>query len=274
MLMRTRRNFKLGVPERLRPTRRVGGHLCTPGGLPAFGRRAVATPVSSNTALELAGFATDIRRTRIASPYVVTAMQEAVAARHAPVAGFEANGGFLLATAVTRQGRRLAALPTRDAVLPMLCALVAAHEADLPLSALVGTLPARDLFGALCGEPAGIDFTDGVRILGVQSLAGAKARLAEALRGKAQRPVARIDFATPELLWRILSPNRLQILRAMSGAGPLALREIARRVGRDVKGVHSDVHALLLASVLDRIDEGFVFPFDAIHVDFTIQAAA
>ncbi|BAP88412.1 phosphoglucomutase/phosphomannomutase alpha/beta/alpha domain I [Burkholderiales bacterium GJ-E10] len=161
-----------------------------------LGVRAVATPVSSNTALELAGFATDIRRTRIGSPYVVAAMQEAVAAGHAPVAGFEANGGFLLATDVLRQGRRLPALPTRDAVLPMLCALVAAREADLPLSALVGTLPARttrserlqdmptrlsearlaglrgaggidaarDLFGALCGEPAGIDFTDGVRM--------------------------------------------------------------------------------------------------------------
>lgn len=110
--------------------------------------------------------------------------------------------------------------------------------------------------------------------IGVQSMAGAKARLADAMRGRAQRPVARIDFATPELLWRVLAPNRLQILRAMSGAGPLALREIARRVGRDVKGVHSDVHALLLAGVLDRVDEGFVFPFDAIHVDFTLQAAA
>lgn len=110
--------------------------------------------------------------------------------------------------------------------------------------------------------------------IGVQSPAGAKARLADAMRGKAQRPAARIDFATPELLWRVLAPNRLQILRAISGAGPLALREIARRVGRDVKGVHSDVHALLLAGVLDRIDEGFVFPFDAIHVDFTLQAAA
>jgi phosphomannomutase len=60
----------------------------------------------------------------------------------------------------------------------------------------------------------------------------------------------------------------------MAGAGPLALREIARRVGRDVKGVHTDVHALLLAGVLDRLAEGFVFPFDAIHVDFTLQAAA
>jgi phosphomannomutase len=109
--------------------------------------------------------------------------------------------------------------------------------------------------------------------VGVRSLATAKARLAEAMHGKSQGEGARLDFATPELLWRILAPNRLEILRAMSGAGPIALREIARRVGRDVKGVHSDVHALLQAGVLDRVVDGFVFPFEAIHVDFTLQAA-
>ena len=110
--------------------------------------------------------------------------------------------------------------------------------------------------------------------IGIQSLAGAKARLAAAMRGKGKQVGARIDFASPELLWRVLAPNRLQILRAMSGAGPLALREIARRVDRDVKGVHTDVHALLLAGMIDRVEDGFVFPFDAIRVDFTLQAAA
>jgi len=110
--------------------------------------------------------------------------------------------------------------------------------------------------------------------IGIQSLAGAKARLAAAMRGKAKEAGARIDFASPELLWRVLAPNRLEILRAMSGAGPLALREIARRVERDVKGVHTDVHALLVAGLIDRVEEGFVFPFDALRVDFTLRAAA
>jgi phosphomannomutase len=109
--------------------------------------------------------------------------------------------------------------------------------------------------------------------IGVQSLESAKAHLAEAMKGKARKG-ARIDFASPELLWRVLAPNRLEILRAMCGSGPMALREIARRVGRDVKGVHTDVHALLTAGVVDRSEEGFVFPFDALRVDFTLQAAA
>jgi predicted transcriptional regulator len=109
--------------------------------------------------------------------------------------------------------------------------------------------------------------------IGVQSLAGVKARLADAMKGKAHKG-ARIDFASPELLWHVLAPNRLEILRAMCGSGPIALREIARRVGRDVKGVHTDVHALLAAGVVDRSEEGFVFPFDAVRVDFTLRAAA
>jgi phosphomannomutase len=94
------------------------------------------------------------------------------------------------------------------------------------------------------------------------------------MRGKPEQRGPRIDFASPELLWRILAPNRMAILRAMTGAGPLALREIARRVDRDVKGVHTDVHALLGAGVLDRLENGFIFPFDSVHVDFTIQVAA
>ncbi|WGZ95660.1 MAG: hypothetical protein QJT81_06645 [Candidatus Thiothrix putei] len=48
----------------------------------------------------------------------------------------------------------------------------------------------------------------------------------------------------------------------------------ARRVSRDVKAVHTDVHALLNAGILSKADDGrIVFPFDALHVDFMLQAA-
>ena len=54
----------------------------------------------------------------------------------------------------------------------------------------------------------------------------------------------------------------------------MSLREAARRVQRDVKGVHGDVHALLNAGVLHRRDDGGIeFPYDAVHVDFTLRAA-
>jgi predicted transcriptional regulator len=91
--------------------------------------------------------------------------------------------------------------------------------------------------------------------------------------GQADRE-ARIAFATPELLWRVLTAKRWELLRAMCGAGAMSIREAARRVGRDVKAVHGDVTALLDAGVLSRTPAGEVeFPFDAVKVDFFLQAA-
>ena len=59
----------------------------------------------------------------------------------------------------------------------------------------------------------------------------------------------------------------------MTGVEPLSLREIARRVGRDVEVVHADVHALLETGVLERTAEGaIVFPYDAVHAGFMLLA--
>lgn len=88
-----------------------------------------------------------------------------------------------------------------------------------------------------------------------------------------QSSEARISFETPELLWKVLTAKRWEILKMMTGSGALAIREIARRVGRDVKAVHGDVHALLKAGILEKSDGGILFPYDAVHVDFMLEAA-
>ena len=91
--------------------------------------------------------------------------------------------------------------------------------------------------------------------------------------GKAQKS-ARISFATPELLWKVLTAKRWELLKALCGAGPVSIREAARRVDRDVKAVHSDLTALLNAGVLNRTERGGVeFPFEAVKVEFLLQAA-
>ena len=91
--------------------------------------------------------------------------------------------------------------------------------------------------------------------------------------GKSQR-AARISFATPELLWRVLTAKRWELLKALCASPPVSIREAARRVGRDVKAVHGDVTALLEAGVLDRAEGGgIVFPYDAVKVEFVLQAA-
>lgn len=163
----------------------------------ALHARSVVTPVSSNSVVETPGLFGQVLRTRIGSPYVIAAMDSAMAAGAHPVCGYEANGGFLLGSTIEQGGRSLAPLPTRDAVLPIVSVLVAARAKGL--AALLATLPPRAtfsdrikdlpterslamlerlsagsladqlgrieaLFGALCGKPEAIDQTDGLRI--------------------------------------------------------------------------------------------------------------
>ena len=103
----------------------------------------VVTPVNSTTALESSGLFPDVRRTRIGSPHVIAAMESPT---HLPVVGFEANGGFLLGSAATVDGKPLAALATRDAVLPMLMVLAAARRRGCAVSQLALGLPERHSF--------------------------------------------------------------------------------------------------------------------------------
>ena len=91
--------------------------------------------------------------------------------------------------------------------------------------------------------------------------------------GRAEKS-ARISFATPELLWKVLTAKRWELLKALRGAGAVSIREAARRVGRDVKAVHSDITALLNAGVLDRVEDGrIIFPFGAVKVEFSLEVA-
>ena len=111
-------------------------------------------------------------------------------------------------------------------------------------------------------------------VLEVRSPEEQMAGFAEAWKSGRSERSARIGFATPELLWQVLSAKRWELLKAMCGAGPISIREVARRVGRDVKAVHADVTALLKAGLLDRAEGGgVVFPFDALKVEFLLEAA-
>jgi predicted transcriptional regulator len=112
-------------------------------------------------------------------------------------------------------------------------------------------------------------------VFSIQTLDSTLAGFADAWKSGAGDASAHIGFETWDLMHRVLSPKRLEIVRVMAGAGPLSIREIARRVGRDFKGVHTDTTLLLEAGVVDKDDQGkLTFPYDRIHVDFEIPAAA
>lgn len=74
--------------------------------------------------------------------------------------------------------------------------------------------------------------------------------------------------------WLVLNAKRWELLKALCDAGPVSIREAARRVGRDVKAVHGDVTALLKAGILQKTDKGqIVFPYDSVRVNFMLHAA-
>ncbi len=108
--------------------------------------------------------------------------------------------------------------------------------------------------------------------LEVSSREEANARVLRAFQGQSQGSF--ISFETPALLFKVLTQKRWELLSVLTGAGPVTLREAARRLQRDVKAVHGDVHALLHAGILQKTDEGrIVFPFDAVRVNFVLKAA-
>lgn len=159
----------------------------------ALGADVICTPVSSNTMIDSMPEFTQIARTRIGSPYVIAAMEEALAADPAAhVCGYEANGGFLLGFAAQGPAGQIAPLMTRDAFLPIVAVLAAANATGQSVADLVAALPprftaadrltevapeasatliadlqgpaARAAFFAETGPESGVDTTDGLRV--------------------------------------------------------------------------------------------------------------
>lgn len=111
-------------------------------------------------------------------------------------------------------------------------------------------------------------------ILDVRDPKQAMADFAQTWNLDKQQESDRISFASPELLWKVLTAKRWELLKALCGAGSVSIREAARRVERDVKGVHGDVVALLKAGLLVRTEDGAIeFPYEVVKVEFLLQAA-
>jgi phosphomannomutase len=105
--------------------------------------RYAAVPVSANeaVAIQLEKDGITLQPTKIGSPYVIDAMNSWIKEGKSPVVGWEVNGGFLTGTDIVINGQVLKALPTRDSILPILCALARAIDKKVPVSALFTALP-------------------------------------------------------------------------------------------------------------------------------------
>ncbi len=110
--------------------------------------------------------------------------------------------------------------------------------------------------------------------IGVATIEEVKAQMKAAARGKGDA-VPRFTFTSGEDLLRTLNANRWSLLEALAGTGPLGVRELARRVDRDVKGVHTDATALVDCGLLNKTEAGALhLPYDGVHVEFEVRAEA
>lgn len=104
---------------------------------------------------------------------------------------------------------------------------------------------------------------------------------AGALRAAARRVAAGgyqgevLNFESPADFFGRLSERRWEIVRWLQGKGELSLRELARQLGRDVKRVHEDVTILTDLGLIERTaSAGVVCPFESVHIDMCLRAAA
>ena len=110
-------------------------------------------------------------------------------------------------------------------------------------------------------------------ILDVRPLTNTLSDFTQAWKSK-KSSSARISFQSPALLFKLLTGKRWELLNILTGAGPVTIREAARRAGRDVKGVHGDVGALLKVGILRKTEDNkIVFPFDVLRVDLVLKVA-
>ena len=104
-----------------------------------------AIPISANDAIDiqLNKSRIELKHTKIGSPYVIQAMEEAIIEGKSCVVSWEVNGGFLTGTDFSIDGNTLKALPTRDSFLPILAALAQATNRGIAVSQLFIEFPHR-----------------------------------------------------------------------------------------------------------------------------------
>ncbi len=108
-----------------------------------------------------------------------------------------------------------------------------------------------------------------------QFFADARRVAAEIDEGDLHQRDSVIAFESMELLLKVLTANRWQLLRMLRREGPISIRQLSLKLQRDYRAVHSDVHALMDAGLIGRGDKGEIFvPWDRITAEMALDLAA
>ena len=75
-----------------------------------------------------------------------------------------------------------------------------------------------------------------------------------------------LTFENWQTFARVMTANRLELLRHVHRTPPRSVLVLARALGRDYKRVHEDVEALVAAGLLGRDDSGLHADYDSIQI--------
>jgi predicted transcriptional regulator len=83
---------------------------------------------------------------------------------------------------------------------------------------------------------------------------------------------ATLAFTSPAEFFADITANRWALVEELQGAGTVGVRELSRRLGRDVKNVHADAAVLIGLNLIEKNSKGALrCPYDEIHLDMTLR---
>ena len=87
---------------------------------------------------------------------------------------------------------------------------------------------------------------------------------------RAPRTLHLLTLENLPLLLKTLSPARFELLRALREAGPTSIYQLAKRLGRDYKNVHTDVTQLASLGLITKLDDGIAVPWDLLRAELVL----
>lgn len=93
------------------------------------------------------------------------------------------------------------------------------------------------------------------------------ATLKDVETGKPVTPRHVYAFHSYDRLHRTLTPSRMNLIAVLAGQGTMTAETVAGRLGHAVEDVDADLTALALCGVIDRVEDGFVFPYSRVQIE-------
>ena len=92
-----------------------------------------------------------------------------------------------------------------------------------------------------------------------------------AARGRGVRTLHVLSFVDLPLLLKTLSPARLELLQKLREAGPVSIYELAKRLQRNYKNVHTDVTQLATLGLIEKgNDNRITAPWDLLRAELSL----